>query len=216
MSGGMPDSHAGMNRSRQKDDAQQAKTDQRERARPCRVLHVESSGSILIIFSCLHTLLECRDAIDRLRSAQDDRRLVLNTCRERLRRADQSPDGIHPYWLLSSRNGLGEMNRPDWAWRRIASSAGSAATDIVGGAFPPPAGAPAFDEELFGQVGSCGDRGIGGIVSGPEYGAGAAALLFPANAPAPTGTGAGVSGMAGILTSCGAAIPGPAAGLYNG
>src|ERR1700730_7204232 len=96
----------------------------------------------------------------------------------------------HPYWLLSSLNGLGETNRPDWAWRRMASSAGSAGIDMVGGAFP-------LDDGLVSQAGGCGDRGTGGIP--PGCATGVARLPLPAAAPAPTG-----NGIAGMLPGWGA------------
>lgn len=106
-------------------------------------------------------------------------------------------------------NGLGETNRPDWAWRRMASSAASAGIDMVGGAFPPGAGAFPFDDGSVSQAGGCGDRGMGGIP--PGYAADVARLPLPVAAPAPTGTG-----VAGMLAGWGVNIPGPESGLYTG
>ena len=80
---------------------------------------------------------------------------------------------------------------------------------MVGGALP-------FGDGLVSQAGGCAGTGMGmgGIM--PGLAAGATALPFPANAPAPTGIGAGVTGMAGILPGCGANMPGPENGLYAG
>jgi len=63
---------------------------------------------------------------------------------------------------------------------------------MIGDALP-------LDDELASQAGGCEDTGTGGNAPGSGCMAGATGLLLPANAPAPTGTGAGVTGMAGIL-----------------
>ncbi len=113
----------------------------------------------------------------------------------------------HTYWLLSSLNGLGNTNRPDWAWSRMASSAGSAGIDIVGDALPPAAG-------LVSHAGGCGVGGTADSVPGSGCVGAPGIVLFPAPTPAPTSTGAGVGGMAGILPGGGADMPGAGAGLY--
>jgi hypothetical protein len=83
---------------------------------------------------------------------------------------------------------------------------------MVGFAFPPAPGAMPLDDELVSQAGGCG--GMGGCRAG--FPAGATALPFPATVPAPTGTGTGVIGMAGMLFACGENILGLEAGLYSG
>ena len=61
-----------------------------------------------------------------------------------------------------------------------------------------------LDDGLVSQTGGCG--GIGGSEVGLP--AKAVAFPFPANVPAPTGTG--------ILFACGGNMPGPETGLYGG
>lgn len=82
---------------------------------------------------------------------------------------------------------------------------------MVGFAFPPAPGAMPPDDELVSQAGGWG---MGGSRVG--FPAGAIALPFPVEAPAPTGTGMGEFGMAGILFACGGNMPGLEAGLYSG
>lgn len=115
----------------------------------------------------------------------------------------------HPYWLLSSLNGLGKTNRPDWAWSRMASSAGSAGIDM-------PVDAPPLAGGLVSHAGGCEGRDTGDTVPGSGFAAASVAPLFPATTPAPTSTCAGAGGMAGIVPGCGADIPGAGTGLYGG
>src|SRR5690348_11645397 len=91
----------------------------------------------------------------------------------------------------------------------MASSAGSAMIDVVGGALT-------FAGTLVSHAGGCHDAGTGGIASILGCAAGAAALPFAVRVPAPISTGAGVSGMAGILSASGPDMSGAENGLYDG